>query len=367
MAGEGIGVTERVAKTTISHWADKVTDSVHEMYIWLQKLQERGKVKADLSGGELRWIPKYKRRELRAHVDAAQIQFVRPTLVTNAVLPWRSCYVSELVTEKERLQNRNKEAMVKLFTDKFMDMHDDAVQLFSKQLWDDGNAATADNCTWHGAFSFLSTTGQTDTDLEATTYNDSYGGISTALGSLQADSTKDGYDAWTPTVISTNQHDSGGNNQNWEDFADKYLRAGLLECDKGGDDRIHGVFLTKTAFRQLLDILTTKERLEFKPTDSPTGRKPGFGGSRVLYFDGCEVTWDQGMPTTENSRTVQGVGINFNRVELCCLGPKGNKSIFRGETDYDINQDAVKMFIRVFGNMKFASPRFHLGLLDLAS
>jgi len=371
-AGDGVGVWTRVAKTTIAHWSPKIVDSVMNYYPWLMEIQRRGRIKSGLSGGQLRWVVKYKRRDLQAYVDASQINFVRSNLHENAFLPWRGCHLTEMITDQERQENRNKEAMVRLFESKFMDMQEDAQQLFAAQLWDDGNGSTATNCTFHGAFSFLSTGTQTNTDAEATSYNDTYANLSTALGGLQADSTKPGYDAWSPTVISTNKHDSGGTPQAWADFADEYIRKGLLECYHGGDQRIHMVFLTKTAHEDLLNLLAQKERLVFSPSEEKEGRSPGFGfgtgGNPKIVFDGAKICQDEAMPATDPNGTgvVRGVGINFNHVDLCLLGPKGTK-LFRGESDYDINQDAVKMFLKVLGNLKFKTPRSHLGLIDLAA
>jgi len=371
-AGDGVGVWTRVAKSTIAHWSPKIVDAVMNYYPWLAEMQRRGRVESGLSGGQLRWNVKIKRRDLQEYVDASQINFIRSDLHENAFLPWRGCLVSEMITDQERQENRGKEAMVKLFENKFMDMQEDALQLYAAQLWDDGNGSSANNCTMHGIFSFMSTTGQTDTDAEATTYNDTYANLSTAEGGLQADSTKPGYDAWTPTVISTNKHDSGGANQAWSEFADQYVRKGLLECYHGGDQRIHGVFLSKTAFEEFLNLQTQKERLVFSPSESKEGRSPGFGagtgGNPKFYFDGAMICQDEAMPATDPnaSGVVRGVGINFNQVKLCLLGPKGTK-LFRGESDYDINQDAVKMFLKNLGNLKFKTPRAHLGLIDLAT
>ena len=64
MAGEGIGISPRVADVTIARWQRHISNQTINSYRFLAELKKHGNIRYNESGGELRWPLKYRRTPL---------------------------------------------------------------------------------------------------------------------------------------------------------------------------------------------------------------------------------------------------------------------------------------------------------------
>jgi len=358
--GVGVGVSQRVALTTIAKWMKKLSVQTTQKYALLKKLQMHGNIEYGCHGGELRWVVKYRDHDLAGHVDGAPKQFQRVKTTFNAALPWRGYESSDVITLKEKYEHGGQEAVVQIFNNREALIRDGLQRQLGREWFKDGNA-TGNEQTFHGIESFGSMTGQTAADELATTLNDTYAGTSTSYTSLKSNAVKgtdEEYGVWSPVVVNSNRTPSGGSLRNWEDYADEYIRLGLIEADYGGvaGEMVDLVLLTKTAFRQFLNIADDKERINLSRGSELEMVRLGF--KNAVELDGVPVMWDNGIAATDGaSDTVYGYGFNCSKVKLKILGGSKSKSLFNARVTWNDDYAATRLYFHLLGNLCFESPR----------
>ena len=368
MAGEGIASTTRLAKVTLAHWVKRLTDNAYKNNVALKVLKEKGLIESGVHGGQLRWPFRYTKFGLDPYIDGAQRTFARTQIEENAVLRWGGYEVKELITEFEKDQHGGKEAIVEVLKKRTKFMEEDANERLSGQIYVDGNlAANVTNRTWHGLESFMSWTAQTATDKLATTLNDTYGGQSYTGFNANAAVTDPEYGAWSPVIVNTNRTVAAATNA-WADYADEYLRAGIIEACYGKDSKsmLDLILMTKDAYTSTLNLLDDKEQLNFNRGSDVGKASFGFPVHNGFEIDGVVCTWDIGLPATDvNSDTVHAYGLNTDRMKLKLLGPK-TKMLWRLDMNYDPFQAADLLRIFVSGNLCFESPRYFAKFADIS-
>jgi len=366
--GVGVGVSQRVALTTIAKWMKKLSEQTQEKYAFLKKLQQHNNIEYGCSGGELRWVVKYRDHDLAGHIDGAPKQFQRIKTVFNAALPWRGYEASDVITLQEKYEHGGKEAVVEIFNNREKLIREGLQRQLGREFYKDGNA-TGNEQTFHGIESFMSMTGQTASDELATTLNDSYAGTSTSYTSLKSTAIKgtdEEFGVWSPVLVNTNRTPSGGSQRSWENYADEYIRLGLLEADRGGvaGEMIDLILLTKTSFRQLLNVLDDKERLAVMRGDSEMAK---FGFKNAVSLDGVDCMWDAGIASTDAaSDTVHGYGFNMSKVKLKVLGGAKSKSLFNARVTWNDDYAATRLYFHLLGNLCFESPRHFVKFADIS-
>ena len=360
MAGEGVGVSERVARTTISQWSKMVSEQTIDRYILLKMLQSKGLIKYGNSGGEMRWVVRYRDHALKGFPDNAPISFGREHTLLNAKLPWRGYHLTDAITLREKLEQGGKEAMIKVFSNREEVMRRAAGRQLSGEWFKDGNlAANAAAETFHGIESFMGQTGHTDTNVLCVTQNDTYAGLSTAISGITGATNSK---MWTPVIVHT-----ADNANTWTTSCDEYIRKLLIEAcyGAGPEDNQDLILLTKDSYEILLNKLDDKERLNFRRGEGTAVAK--FGFDKFVEFDGCSIGWDAGVPSTDTvsgvTNTVRGYSFNTNRMKLKVLG--GGKSLFKGRVTFNDNYQADHIFLYLLGNLVFESPRHFGKLADL--
>ena len=350
MPGSGVGTSERVAATTISQWAKMVSELTEQRYILLSMLKSKGRISKGNSGGEVRWVFRYKDHALSGFPDNSPIAFSRKHTLKNAVLPWRGYYLEDAITLREKLEQGGKEAMIKVFSNREEVMRRAATRQMADEWFKDGNlAANAAAETFHGIESLLAGSDSAGA-IEIDTYSDSYGGHSTATGGIVGSTDTR---VWTPTVVNS----TFGSNT-WVGKANELIRHMILQLSFGNasEDNVDLILLTKTSYRDLLNLLETKERLNIKRGESVGVAKLGF--DKFVELDGCSIGWDAGVPLTDDAGlTVNGYAFNMDRLKLKILGKKGG-SLFTSRVTFNDNYQADHIFLHCLGNLVFESPRF---------
>ncbi len=372
MPGSGIGITDRVAKVTLAHWARHVSDQAKNRFPLLKVLSQKGRIKRGKHGGELRWPVQYKQHSLVPHIDAQAQTFDRFNEIKNANLRWAGLECVDAITHQEKEENGGEEAVVKIFASRAKLMQRSALQQFGKKPYVDGDSADRE---FHGLESMMSLTGQTATDALATTLNDTYAGLSTSYTAFKAGAVKgtdEEYGVWSPVVVNCNRTVSGSTRA-WSDFADEYIRKGLIEATYGDaeEDCVDLIMLKKQSFEEFLNLLDDKERVNLVRGSDPQGAAYGFNPKRFVHFDGVAVGWDFGVPATDSQAgldTVHGYGLNTDMMELCLLGKSGGKgdTIFSVKTAYDPYRMADLIRLICLGNFKFESPRHFIKFAEIS-
>lgn len=364
MAGEGIGVSERVAAVTIANWSKKINDTLRRKFAFFQALEAKKKIKYGVGGGELRWPFQYKDHEISAYVDMGQKTYQRVERLKNASLPWRGYESTEAISLQEKLENKGKSAVVEIFKDRAKEVRKGLMRQLGENMHKSGSSTNGLNLNrFHGIESFGNVGSQTATNDLATTPNSTYAGYGTGYTSINASASAGDtdYGIWSPTIVNCNKT-SGGSTLAWADYADQYIRKLILECSFGPSDEegLDMVLLRKASYEALLNILDDKERVPVE-RGHPLGMVE-FGFRHMVQIDGVLVGWDRGVPATDEQATpdvVHGYGYNFDELELCMLN---EGSIWEHEKDWTMAQGAWVLYFYCLGNLKFNSPRYH-GLL----
>ena len=366
MAG-GVGSSERVAMTTLEEWSKMVSEETTKHIPLLSILQKKGRIEFGCSGGQFRWIARIRDHQLHGFPDAKPVTVERLNTKENAYLPWRGYYAQDTVTLREKLEQGGEEAMVKVFASREETIRRGITRGLAGELFKDGNlAANVADETFHGIESFMGIGAQTDANAaayRATTHDDSYANLPTAIAGLDSTQTR----VWTPTIMSTN-HNDGTGQRLWKDFADEYIRTALLRATfgTGEEDRPDLVLLTQDDYEKLLNLLDDKERIHVARGSSLGLTQLGFGNH--VELDGCAVMWDASVPATdaEDAVTVRGYGFTTSRMQLKVLGPSGQKSLFTSKVTFNDTYRADNIFMHLLGNLKFESPRHFIKFADIS-
>ncbi len=363
MAGGGVGTSTRVASTTIEQWQKKVNDETSRHLPLLALLKKKGRVEYGNSGGQFRWVIQRDEHDLSPLLDMVAITRSRVDNKTAATLDWRGYVVTDAITLKEKLEQGGPEAMIKIFANREENMRRSAIRRLGAEMFKDGNlAANVTANTFHGIESMMGIAAQTNTDARATTHNDTYGGLSTAVGTVSAEFTR----AWTPVIVNTGKVVSGST-QAWADFADEYIRYGLFKATHGAspEDRPDITLLTQDAYNDLLNLLDDKERIVVERGSGLELTQLGF--SSHVEIDGCAVTWGAEVPATdeEDAVTVSGYMFNTSQMKLKVLG--SGKNLFTAHLDYNPSYLADEITLTLWGNLQFQSPRYFGKLANIAS
>ena len=374
-AGDGIGITERVGKSTISQWMTMVTNALERHYPMLARLRKLNRIKrvTNEGGGEMRWVVKKLLHDLETASIGIAIPFSPLDNLLNATLPWREYIVKDAIYAQEMAENGGKAGLIKLFTRKADSMRDSAKERLAAEFYIDGNA-TGNSRRWHGIESMMSIITQTATDIRATIPNDTYAGLSTAYTSFKASATagQPEYGAWSPVIISTNYTDGSGSAVSFASVGDDLIRAMQRRGRYGGSDKMDLIVLSGPDWEALATILDDKERAVLKPGELES-REYGFDLSQALKLNGSYIIYDDALPTTDaNSDTVRGYGYNTERMELRVLNSgmenatAGEDSLFEFWDMFNINTRSQNLLLSHYGNLRYESPKFFGKLVDAA-
>lgn len=354
----------RVLQTTIEEYVLGAEDNTIRNRKVLSLMKAKGRISFNHEGTDLNWGIQYRQRALSGYADGDTVNFQRSDNFKRAAVPWRGYIMSDLVTDKEKLMNRGRPALIKFISELVESMTEDMTQRYGPQLYQDGNAAQ--NAKTLMGLDTMEGTASQQAGLPVAAPGNTYGGLSTALGNYGGvwngnwpDGTGDTeYDFWSPIIVDYTSSYWGYSPDTWANTCHDALRYGILESKR--NDSMKGlidiVMLDRTLYRQWEKLLDTKERVYVQiPGDAlgarPTLRNLGFGD--VQSFEGAEITWEFGLPV-DASGNPQGYGLNIDEMELCILDDRIFKSM---GPYYDEASMADRYMIRQFGNMKM-NPRY---------
>ena len=383
VAGDGIGVSPRVAAMTTSRWLPRVSDQAYENYPLLDLLRKKKRARrTSAGGGEIRWMLSVGYPALQTFEDGAPHSFVPTGKIKNAVLPFAFYRLTEALSPREKAENRGAAAKGQLVPTVTRRLQDGAVAQLGPELYVDGNA-TGNGLKLQGLESmFGHSDTQTANDELATTLNDTYAGLSTAYGSVgsisgatQATRTLGAW-AWSPSVVAVNRTPTGGSQLTWDDNCDSLIRLGVRSVSWGAarmDQPDLGVF-REPSHRALLEKLESTHRVMLTSSDLET--RYGFKPAGGVNFEGVVCYWDRAVPSTDgNSNTMHGYLLNTDKMMLeinpsgvtGAVEAKGEADLFdfwQGQDIYTL-QDVYALLM--FGQMQFESPRFFAKFTEIVA
>lgn len=352
--------TLRVLRSTQERWLSKLADETTEQHPLAAMIKSKGRVTFGASGTVNAWTVRFKEIPLLARADMEQVQYVINQTLQKPELPWRGYVMPEAITRREMLQNRGREAVVKLFTDRLKIMREDAFKQFNAEFYRDGNLAGNEN-RMHGIESFMKITpgSQTAGDTFATVLADSYGGLSTLRGALGGSTRSDPeFDFWSPIIVSTNRTGT-----TWAADADEHLRNGIIFSKYGvaRADEIDVITMSRANYVTLIQLLEGKERLVFSRGEDQGVAKFGF---KALNFDGVDITVDPDVPTPDvDSDVVRAYGWKTSRMELLVM----DKSMWGGSGSVFSEEDfTFRFWLAQESQLQFDSPRHFVKWADIA-
>lgn len=346
----------RIVNTTIHEYIREEEQNILRNRKLLALMQSKGRITFNHAGDQMDWKVKYKRAPMQGYADSDTLTFSRRDRWKTANLEWRGYAATDSMTKSERLRNKNTEAIIKIYDQIAKSLMEDMEDQFGDELYVDGNA-TGNSKRIHGIESFLGTSGAASGGYIASP-SDTYAGLSTVLGNYGGAWTGDWpsgsgdahYDFWSPTIVDYTDTAWTASTKTWPNTCLEALRFGILKGKKNKSKRgmLDVIMLNDELYRQFLDKLQAEEQINVTRNQSKGGLY-ALGFTDVMNFDGVDVTYEYGIPSTV------GYGWAMDNVELCSL--QGQLFVPEGP-DFDIATQSWRFSIDFFGNTKFKSVRY---------
>lgn len=353
-----------IAETTIRDYIRDVEDDVMRNRKILALLQSRGRVTFNHSGTEMDWKIRYKRAVPKGYADMDQQSFSRRNRHKTAVLGYRGYSLAESISKLDKLKNRGVPAIVKILETKVTSMAEDFEEFMGDEFYVDGNS-TGNGKRIHGIESFM---GQTTTSTVSPIANpsDSYAGLNTDLGSYGGSWSKDGsnnvlwptgtgnseYDFYSPLLVDyTSTNTWSAATKTWPNTCVEAMRYGIIKSmkNKSARGRLDAIFLNDEMYRQFVENLAAKEHITVVQGGGQKGTTlTGLGYTDVTNFEGCEVTYEYGMPVNT------GYGWNIDQMEFRSM--QDRLIVTEGPFEHEADK-TVRFSLDFFGNLVFR-PRY---------
>lgn len=349
----------RIVNTTIHQYVRDVEVNVLRNRKLLAMLKERGRITFNHAGDLMDWKVRFKRAPMQGFIDSDTLTFSRRDRWKTAQLGWRGYAATDSMTKMERLQNKNVEAIVKVYSEIASHLMEDMEDQFGDEFYIDGNAA-GNSKRIHGIESFMGNSGAavngfigtpSDTYSVLTTGLGDYGGAWSTSGGVTTWPTGTGdahYDFWSPLIVDYTDTAWSASTKTWPNTCIEAMRYGIVKGKKNKSKRgmLDLILLNDELYRQFEQANEGKERLVIKRGDKK-GSLYSLGFEDVINFDGVDVSYEYGVPSNV------GYGWCMDAMELCSL--QGQLFVPEGP-DFDIAAQSWRFSIDFFGNLKF-NPR----------
>lgn len=346
LSGRDIGEWTRVLETTLPKFSKKVANECFVKKVMLNILKKHGRIRYNETGNGYIWPVKYKARDLNDYTDGQQITATRKNLTMQATMAWKMREMNDVITRKEQLMNRGKEALVKLFRNKFNSLKEDMATRINDTIFEDGHTTVA---SMNGLKSWYGYTAAS-TNLRAAG-NDTYAGISTVQATHGGSSYADPeYGFWSPVLV--NDTGAWAGTDTWVAAADEICTYGTAQANanSGEGSGIRYIVTTLNRWTQM------KQLIEGSGRYAPKGTKLAAGFDSFSY-DGVDVVWSESAPASYTW------GINPSKMALHVL----SSGLIDTHVEYDIDIHGWKISSLLIGNLIFNSPRHFFATTDFSS
>lgn len=357
----------RAANTTLAKYMRDVEPDILRNFQMLALLESGGRISYNNSGRGFAWPVQFKLHRVEGNTGETVRQFSRVNLWKWANLDFRGYQVTDAIYNRELLENRGQEGIIKIW-DGFVDRLQQSLrQGLATEPYIDGNA-TGNETSWHGLESMFGLNGTLNYSTgaqqaaNAADYvgypSDTYAGISTQLGSYGGENESGAvwplgvadpeYDFWTPLVVNAKSSRFSGSGHTFADQGDEAVRYANIHSQRNTmqNGQITNAFLSRDFYLDFLNLIDSKERILVQRGTESTLVSLGF--KNVVQFDGIDISWETAIPNST------AYGINLGNVELMSM----DDSLFRPEgPEYDLRQQSYIAVVSTLSNLKFTSPR----------
>lgn len=362
------GPLANIAATTIPQFMKGFTDATFRKYKILALIKALGRLSYNNSGTRIERVVKYRQNQLRQYEDGSGITFPRQARHKRAIHRWAAYMMPESISRTDQLMNRGMEALVDMFANKLDTLSKETGDQFNLQFYCDGNASGFENAI-DGCETFFSVSGLA-TNGYVGTPNDTYGGISTALGASGGNWTQASsattwplnsgdpqYDYWSPLVALFDAATYDITTTSWAARAEEVTRFCLTHTERNSsaDGKPNLVLFNPEMFRRLKNLVSGKERITVDRGSSTSLVSLGF--KDTIEIDGAECTSEFGIPSNT------GYGFNLAKTELKSMN--ADLWDFRGPTFHE-DHDADLFFLAFNGQMIWDTPRDHFKIRNTA-
>lgn len=357
----------RIANTTIAEYVKGEEVNILRNRKFYAMLKQKGRISFNHEGDSIVKRVRYKRAPMIGYSDGDTLTFTRRDRWKTATLDWRGYSITDSMTKKEKLMNKGKAQIIDIFSDLGKSLMEDMEDQFGEELYVDGNA-TGNTKRFHGAESFFGQTGTGAAAGYVGVNNDTYAGLSTALGNYGGSWTLSGgnptwpintgdahYDFFTPLIIDYTDTLWAAATDTWANNAVECMRFGIIHSKKNKSKKgmLDYIELDSELYRQFQQANNSIQTLMINRGGGEGLVSLGFGD--VINFEGVDVSYEYGLPTAV------GYGWNLDQVELMSL----QDALFKVEgPDYDLATKSHRTAIDCFGNMWW-NPRFQLKFMSI--
>lgn len=358
-------------------------------------IERDGGIETGLSGRNFSWPVQYKLHDDYANTGMQPRNFAPTAQHLTANLEWGGIEVTDSIREREVLENRGKEAIVRIVDTMHSRMKESIVQKFAPRLYDDGATTShkiygLDSMTgvsistnyqaydWGTAGASPSMTAEAVAVGDPIMVNDdNYAGLDTDFGAYGGSQTSGAFpegfcdeeaDFWTIPLINSNSSFFGSiaSATGWMDNAPEILRYAIthLRRNATAKRRLNLFVMNRTLLYQLKNQLlgSGAGRPEVGLVSSESGLKK-FGFTGTFEFDGIECTEEYFVP---NTTTIYGGTTYTDRPT--CYGLATGAMSFHSAYDelfsvdpksgeYDMHTQAYLYAMRMLGQLKLDGPR----------
>lgn len=350
-----------------------------------EELMRRGRFMYNVSGLGFQWEVRNKQHPVSGNDGTTPINFPQHDQWLNASLPHRGFYASDSIYEKEMLENRGEEALVKVYGTMASRLKASMEEAFKSMVYRDGSSSS--DKLPQGIETMLTATQSIDIDSVATgqpvanTYNaadltaypaGTYATLSTTLGNYggsyrstlvsgsftwpmgKADTE---YDFWSPIITNYTSTTIPATTHTWAGQATGAIRFthDHLMRNNYGNPAANLCVMERTMYTDLCTLQESKER-SIVTTTAPGPKQYGFGSE--IFVDTLRCKADYAI----DSR----VAYIFNLDDLQYLSMYPTMFKVNSEPDYDMASQSYRYAAFALGNLKFSSPAKYAALKALA-
>lgn len=374
----------------------KVSKEMLRMHQLTALIESNGGVETGLSGRNFSWPVQYKLHDVSANTGLQPRNFAPTAQHLQANLEWGGVEVTDSIREREVLENRGKEAIVRIVDTMHTRMKESIVQKFADRLYEDGattsfkiyglesmfGVSTSTNYQAYDWGTGGATPSMTAEDVAVgdpvMVNDDQYAGLDTDFGAyggaqlsgaFPAGRADEEADFWTPPIFNSNSTFFGSiaaGSTGWQENAVEILRFAITHLQRNSSvkRRLDLFLMDRTLLYQLKNQLlgSGAGRPEVGLVTSENGlKKFGFGGT--FEIDGIECTQEYFVP---NTTTIYGSATYTDRLTCYGLCTKAMSihsaydelfAVDPNSGEYDMDTQAYKYAMRMLGQLKFDGPR----------
>lgn len=377
-------LTARNFHTTIVKFLREKETACLRAFPITDELLKRGRIKYNQGGLGLQWEVEYKLHPTFGNDGTTPLTFSQHDQWLNASLPYRGFAATDSIFEKEMLENRGEEALVKVFSSMTNRLGRSMEEAFKYMPYRDGSSASdklpmgiETMLTATQTLDISTTTsiaGRTANAGDYTAYpNGTYAGLSTVLGNYggsyrstqtstytwpmgQADPE---FDFWSPIITNYDCDLIPATTHTWAGQATGAIRFthDHLVRNGNGNPAANLCVLERTMYTDLCTLQESKERAIVGTVQSPGAKQYGFGPE--IYVDTLRCATDYAITSR--------VGYIFNLDDLSIVSMYPQLFKINKEPDYDMASQSYRYAALALLNLKFGSPAKYAAMKLLAT